>query len=191
MSQMTLMSQRLTVIELTNQTTSLAGSIPGRNLLAKLIESVKSPTVPSPVFLDFAGVESATASYLRESVMGFRDYCLRSRLPLYAVVANAHPDIIEELEIVLAAENDAILACSLSPENDATAVRIFGPLDHTQRITLDEVSKRGQVDAITLSQTSDEVGSTAWNNRLVALAGKGLVIEEKKGRGKYYRPVVE
>jgi DNA-binding transcriptional ArsR family regulator len=185
------MSQRLKVFQLNGQNTNLAGSIPGRNLLAKLIKSVTSPSTPRPVFLDFSGVETATASYLRESVMRFRDYCLRSRLPLYAVVANAHPDVIEELEIVLAAENDAILACSLSTENDATAVRILGLLDHTQRLTLDEVFKRGEVDAITLSQTSNEVGSTAWNNRLVALAGKGLVIEEKKGRGKYYRPVVE
>ena len=185
------MSQRLAVLNFTNQNTNLAGSIPGRNLLAKLIENVTSTMSACPVFLDFAGIETATASFLRESVLGFRDYCLRSRLPLHAVVANASQDIVEELEIVLAAENDAILACSLSTDGVATEVRVIGQLDHTQKLTMDEVFRRGEVDAIMLSQTSKEVGSTAWNNRLAALSGKGLVIEEKKGRVKFYRPVLE
>jgi len=91
----------------------------------------------------------------------------------------------------LAAENDAILACSLSTDDVATEVRVIGELDHTQKLTMDEVFRRGEVDAIMLSQTSNEVGSTAWNNRLAALSGKGLVIEEKKGRIKLYRPVLE
>jgi hypothetical protein len=36
---------------------------------------------------------------------------------------------------------------------------------------------------------SEGVKQTAWNNRLVALAAMGLVVELSEGRAKRYRPL--
>jgi len=36
---------------------------------------------------------------------------------------------------------------------------------------------------------SEGVKQTAWNNRLAALAGLGLVVELSQGRAKRYRPL--
>jgi hypothetical protein len=187
------MRQQLSLFKISGHKTILAGAIPGRNLLSNLIKAVAPPPEPSAIFLNFKGVRSATASFLREVVLGFRDYCLNSRLALYPVVANANQEIIEELEIVLEVQNDAVVICKLSENDVATSVKVIGRLEEKQEITLNAVFKIGEVDATALSRTSDDngVGSTAWNNRLAALAGRGLVIEEKKGRGKFYRPVLE
>ena len=46
----------------------LAGAPNGRAAFAKLLsEAVQEPLVPEPLYLDFADVDIATASYLRES----------------------------------------------------------------------------------------------------------------------------
>ncbi len=51
----------------------LAGALNGRSALGRLLEMVAiEPAAPEPVYLDFAGIDAATASYLRESVSAFR-----------------------------------------------------------------------------------------------------------------------
>ena len=45
----------------------LAGAVAGRRILRLLLERIdREPTAPEPVYLDFQGVEVATASFLRE-----------------------------------------------------------------------------------------------------------------------------
>jgi hypothetical protein len=52
----------------------LAGAINGRKAVARLLElTAREPDQPDTVFLDFEGVDVATASFLRESVLAFRD----------------------------------------------------------------------------------------------------------------------
>lgn len=52
----------------------LAGALNGRSALNELLNtSAAEPANPEPVFLDFTGIEVATASFLRESVLAFRD----------------------------------------------------------------------------------------------------------------------
>jgi len=69
----------------------LAGAVSGRKALAKLIELTdQEPLVPEPVFLDFAGVDVATASFLRETVLAYRDTVRRRRSNFYPVIANAY-----------------------------------------------------------------------------------------------------
>jgi hypothetical protein len=46
---------------------------------------------PTLALLDFSGVAVATASFLRESVIGFRDYARQALPNIYPVVANLPP----------------------------------------------------------------------------------------------------
>ena len=67
------MTKRILISELTPGPV-LSGALRGQELLAKLLpEAAAEPPSPQPLFLDFNGIDSATASFLRESVLTFRD----------------------------------------------------------------------------------------------------------------------
>lgn len=71
---------RIPILKLANADV-LAGAINGRRVQAKLLELTdKEPVVPEPVFLDFAGINVATASFLRETVLDYRDAIRRRHL---------------------------------------------------------------------------------------------------------------
>jgi hypothetical protein len=172
--------------------TVLSGAISGKLLLGQLLASVEEPREPTPLFLDFAGVEVATASFLRESVVRFRDLMRGKRSTLYPVVANADESILEELSVLMGADGDAMMCCRLDDKGHVTGATLIGSLDPKQRLTFDLVNHLGETDAGTLMRehSKDEViKQTAWNNRLAMLASLGLVVELPQGRAKRYRPL--
>jgi len=57
------------------------------------------PEKPEQLFLDFSGVQIATASFLRESVFAFRDAIRRRRSNFYPVIANAESAVEDELKV--------------------------------------------------------------------------------------------
>lgn len=173
---------------------TLAGALTGRKLLAKLIELTGGePGEPEPVFLDFAGVQVATASFLRESVLAFRDDVRRRRSNFYPVIANASDLVAEELKVLVASRGDVLMLCSLDAHGDPHQPRLLGELDPKQRMTFDLVQQRGETGAAELMRDYGEAEKTtvqtAWNNRLSALANLGLVVELSQGRTKKYRPL--
>lgn len=177
-------------------TNVLAGAPHGRRVLVKLMELTGSePDVPEPVFLDFSGVNVATASFLRETVFGFRDTVRHRRSNFYPVVANANDLVAGELKILVEQQGDVLMLCLLDERGRPKEPHLVGDLDPKQRITFDLVRQRGETDAAELMREhgkseKKEVGQTAWNNRLAALAGLGLVVELSQGRAKRYRPLL-
>ena len=174
--------------------TVLAGAVNGKTTLNQLLaESTSEPNGPETIFLDFSDVEIATASFLRESVLAFRDIVRRRRSHFYPVVANANDVIRDELMELLQARRDVIMACVVSDGSTVAEVSLMGELDPKQHLTFDLVQSLGETDAGTLMRKygeSEEVKhSTAWNNRLASLAALGLVIEQSQGRAKRYRPL--
>ena len=172
---------------------TLAGALTGRKIFAKLIERTGGePTEPEPVFLDFAGVQVATASFLRESVLAFRDD-VRRRSNFYPVIANASELVAEELKVLVASRGDVLMLCSLDAHGVPHQPRLLGELDPKQRMTFDLVQQRGETGAAELMRDYGEAEKTtvqtAWNNRLSALANLGLVVELSQGRTKKYRPL--
>ena len=170
----------------------LAGAVSGRAMLGQLLVAVGAePERPEPVFLDFAGVEVATASFLRESVLAFRDAVRGGHSNFYPVIANANEAVREELALLLRVRGDALMACALAEGGAVSAAAPLGDLDPKQRFTFDLVRERGETDAGTLMRDFGEsegvTRTTAWNNRLAALAALGLVVEESQGRAKRYR----
>lgn len=172
----------------------LSGSPRGKKKLVTLLSKIESPSQPEVVFLDFQGVEVATTSFLRESVLAFRDF-IRSQNPnLYPVIANPAPEVKEELEELLRSRGDVIMICTLDEKNKVSDTKLIGELDPKQKLTLNLVHKYGETDAGTLMRDYGEgegVKQTAWNNRLASLAAKGLVMEISIGRAKRYMPLFQ
>ena len=170
----------------------LAGGLNGRKTLNDLLERItEEPESPEPVYLDFRGVEVATASFLRECVLEFRDIVRKRWAKYYPVVANANDRVTEELSILLG-QRDALMLCTLDKDGNPGSPRLVGDLEPKQRIAFDLVRKLGEADAAKLrskSNKTEDVGQTAWNNRLASLSRMGLLMELSHGRAKRYRPL--
>lgn len=171
--------------------TVLAGASPGTEALSRLIDEVRDLTGLVVVFLDFSEVEVATSSFLRQSLVGFRDYCRRIQPDLYPVAANMRPVVEEEFRDLLISMNDAFVACRMGKGQKVLGAHLVGRLDPKQHETFEAVLAAGEVDASELSKSSKGIGITAWNNRLSGLVSKGVLIERRDGRQKFYRPLIE
>jgi len=173
----------------------LSGALRGQELLAKLLPEVAAePLSPQPLFLDFDGIDSATASFLRESVLVFRDLVRSRRSTIYPVIANASELVQEDLRELIRSRGGVLLTCRLSCDGTVSEPGMIGDLDPKQQLTFNLVRERGQTDALELMReygASEPVGSTAWNNRLSSLVALGVLIEEMStGRTKRYRPLL-
>jgi len=186
--------KRILISELTPGP-ALSGALRGQELLAKLLpEAAAEPPSPQPLFLDFNGIDSATASFLRESVLVFRDMVRSRRSTIYPVIANASELVQEDLKELVRSRGGVLLTCRLADDDSVSEPGMIGDLDPKQQLTFDLVRERGQTDAMELMRehgASELVGATAWNNRLSSLAALGLLIEEMStGRTKRYRPLL-
>ena len=185
---------KLLLSELAGHRGILAGTIPGKNLLARMIAEIQRRAEPTPLFLDFTGVEVATNSFLRESILGIRDYCRSANTNLYPVIANANDLVVEELRTLLEDHGEAMIICQLDGQGNAANATVVGVLEEKQEITLEAVKTLKRADAQALREKfkrTEKIGITGWNNRLASLAEKGLLMALKKGRIKYYQPVLE
>lgn len=173
--------------------TTLAGSAMGRQMLAQLIEKTTPVAEPTLAFLDFAEVDIATGSFLREAVMGFRDFCRNAAGMIYPVVANANATIEEELATYLRGRNDAIWACTLDADGTTSDPHILGELDAGQMSTIQLIAAHHPISAPDLAKLrpDDKIGTTAWNNRLATLSAKGMLKEVRHGKTKLFSPVME
>lgn len=174
----------------------LAGALNGRTAFNRMLEvTMEEPENPELIILDFSGVVVATASFLRESVLAFRDVIRRRRSQLYPIVANLNEFVRDEFVDLLESRGDALMTCSVSDSGGVRDAAPLGVLDPKQRLTFDLVRQHGETDAGALMRQYGESErvkyTTAWNNRLAALAALGLIIEQSQGRSKRYRPLVE
>jgi hypothetical protein len=169
----------------------LAGAREGRQALALWIEHVGRPADAEPAYIDFTGVEVVTASFLRESVFAFRDYCRRFASTVYPVLANISEAIEEEVAFFAIETGDAVWVCELQEDGTVENMRLIGrqSLEAGQQRALEYIEQHGHASAPDLRNIDKTVGPTAWNNRLAALSGKGLLVEERQGKTKIFRTV--
>jgi hypothetical protein len=116
----------------------------------------------------------------------------RQRSNFYPVVANANAQVIEELTLLIQASNDILMTCALDEQGIPSQATLIGNLDPKQKLTFDLVNQKGETDASELMRehgADETVKQTAWNNRLAALAGLGLIYELSQGRTKRYKPL--
>jgi len=185
--------KQLDMFELSENEPVLAGIFRGRQLLSRLIGESEPASSPEPLFLDFQKVELVTGSFFREAILGFRDFCLNQRTNLVPIVANVDRTTLEEFLLVLESKGDAIVVCDIV-NGQVQNARVVGVLEEKQIITLEAVLQAKETDAVSLKEKFrdvDAIKTTSWNNRLVSLAAKGILVERKKGRLKLYRPILE
>ena len=170
----------------------LAGSIAGTRTFGDLVSKTLPPSKPELCFLDFANIALATTSFLRDSVVAYRNHA-RSQWPaIYPVAANITPETRDEFEPWLVERGDAFVMCKLSDDGQASDATVIGQIDGKQLVALQGVLALGETDVSGLASfVKEEVAPTAWNNRLAALVAKGILIEISSGRSKRYRPVLE
>lgn len=183
------------VLDLTRGTGVLGGATAGRQHLETFLAvAAAEPATPTVLLLDFAGVEIATASWIREAVLGLRDRLRERRSNWYPVVCNLGDDVKEEFLILLKQRADVVLVCRAERGGVAGDTAPLGVLDEKQRMTLRLVNERGETDAGELMRAYGESEGTrhqtAWNNRLAGLAAHGLVAELSRGRAKRYRTLL-
>lgn len=173
--------------------TIFAGATLGRKLMTALIVATPPLTPPIVAFLDFKGVTVATSSFLREAIIGFRDYARQSIGNVYPVAANLEPQVLEELEFFVRSRNDVFWVCNLSDAEQVSDARIVGVLDSTQRDTFDAVCSHAPITAPQLAARfpNERIGPTAWNNRLSSLVEKRLLVERRSGKTKSFAPLLE
>jgi hypothetical protein len=174
-----------------------SGAQQGRLVLSRLIAQTEPRGVPTVAYLDFDGIEVATSSFLRESVVGFKEYCRKQQPSIYPVVANAGDAVREELQFFLKSQGDAMWACALTSDGAWSQAGVLGraSLDPGQLEAFDAVCARKGKTATELKNQADgpdsNIGVTGWNNRLAALSMRGLVIEHKVGKAKSFTAVLE
>jgi hypothetical protein len=184
---------RLDLAELAQQHI-LSGSLAGKRLFTQLVGQTHPTSEVELCFLDFEKVQVATSSFLRDSVVAYRDYVRRQYPTLYPIGVNVNGDVREELHSFLSSQRDAWIICKLDEWEQASSAAVVGHLEGRASETLMEVIKRGETDAPTLAMASDPEGTaapTVWNNRLAALCEKGILIELNRGRPRRYKPVIE
>lgn len=170
----------------------LSGALSGRRTLGQMAEQLVEPLQPTVMYLDFQGVEVATASFLRSAVYDFRDLLRSNQSRLYSIVANASSAVIEELAELAKFKNDALVTCEISRNESNRTYRLIGQLELKQQLTFELVNRLRETDVSRIVQAAphgENIGKTAWNNRLSALEARGLIMELRRGRAKIYRSI--
>ncbi|MEV5032627.1 hypothetical protein MRBLMC3_001830 [Sphingobium sp. LMC3-1-1.1] len=169
----------------------LSGAPSGRQFYAKLVEMFPAePSNPEPLFLDFSGIDIATASFLREAVIAFRTFVRSRKSNYYPAVANAVSDIVDDLVEVVQPRGDVVMVCTLGVDGEIIRCRHVGTLDPMQQLTFDLVNRYGETTATRLMEVQKgDIKVTAWNNRLSSLSSLGLISEQSQGRTKTYKPI--
>ena len=173
-------------------TAILSGAPSGRALFARLIAMLpEEPEAPELILLDFGNVEVATGSFLRESVLGFRNFVRGRKSNFYPVITNASANVADEIFEVVHPRGDVLMTCTTDDDGSVLRCRPVGKLDPMQQLTFDLVKRHGETSATKLMEIeSSDVKATAWNNRLASLSNLGLIFEQSRGRAKTYRPII-
>lgn len=167
----------------------LTGVSKARQLLAKLVSWSADASAKGVLYIDFADVPDASASFLRESVLAFRDYVRAYQPELYPVLANISAPVREELDALMRDRREAVLVCTVI-DGVVSAPEILGKLEPGVALTLDIVRRQALVTLGDLRSASPKIRGPVWSNRLASLIRQGFVIPSSDPRGRAYRFVL-
>jgi hypothetical protein len=173
--------------EFTAEFPTLTGVDRARRLLAKLIAWTADESPKGTLIIDFTGIADASASFLREAILAFRDYVRAYQPELFPVLANIAATVREELDALLKARGEAMPACRIDDAGKAVDATIIGTLEPSLSQTLDMVRTRGP---LALSDLPVETRATTWSNRLASLIRQGFVVPIPEPNKRLYRYVL-
>lgn len=177
--------------EFTEEFPFLTGVSRARHLLAKLVAWTARESPKGTLILDFNGVGEASASFLRESILAFRDYARSYQPELFPVLANISETVREEFHKLLKDRGEAMPGCRFDQATGATSdAEVLGALEPGLQQTLDMIRERGQLTLADLKQTSEDTKSTTWSNRVASLIRQGFVVPIPEPSKRIYRFVL-
>lgn len=164
----------------------LLGIAAGRAALQSLVEAANALPGSPWVAVDFDGIDMVTASAARESLLKLVEH-LAERKTL-AVFVGMNPETSDEIAFAAEAGRSVVVAADSVSDEGPQGVRLLGTVDEKVKETLALVARLGETDAKSANEAyvGSTVGTTAWNNRLAALAQVRLLKERKVGKTKYY-----
>ncbi len=151
------------------------------------------------VVLDFEGTETATASYMKATVLALLkqgDHEPQIGFPqiVFPVVANLSAEVAEELDQVLIANRLPCIEALACSNMHVQRGRVRGVLDAALEETLAVLVSEGEASATQLHEklrAEIPISVTGWNNRLAELHRARLAWRRKRGRQWVYEPIVE
>lgn len=177
--------------DFTDELPSLTGVQRARQLLSKLIAWTAQESPKGTLILDFSEVGDASASFLRESILAFRDYARSYQSELFPVLANISDAVREEFDTLLKDRGEAMPGCRFDATTGAVSnAEVLGVLEPGLRQTLDMIRERGQLALADLRETSDETKATTWSNRIASLIRQGFVVPIPEPNKRVYRFVL-
>jgi hypothetical protein len=187
--------------------THAVGATLGQKHLARLLaelremEAVRNADSPGEiVLLDFSGIESATSSYLRETVCSLYRHGAASVAPrmepgleplnVYPVVLGLSTEVSAQLTEVCKLDQRAVVEVVGQRPRSASAVRIRELSDAALRETLTLIGAAGSATATSLFDGQKQrITVTAWNNRLSDIAVRRLARRSRDGRQWSFAPL--
>lgn len=164
------------------------------------------------VILDFYGIESASASYIKATLVALSqagEAAMRGESPdpasdalpalqVYPMVAGLAPDVADELDLVLRDCRGACLEALACTTSGVTRAAVHPAIEEGLLWTLDLVARERIVTATHLYEQFpyDRQGPpravtvTAWNNRLAELHRLRLAHRTRQGRQWFYHSLV-
>lgn len=171
--------------DLTASFTSLTGVSRARTLLSRLIARTADEQPKGVLILDFDGVGDASASFLRESILAYRDWARAYEPELYPVLANIDDAVREEFNILLRDRGEAMPGCRLGPGGELIAAEVLGALEPGLSETLAVIRQRGTATLEDLRQAS-EAKSTTLSNRIASLIRQGFIVTTQEPKRRAY-----
>lgn len=167
------------------------------------------------VVLDFFGIESASASYIKATLVALAQAGERASrenpeslaepepdalppLPIYPMVAGLAPDVADEIDLVLRDTRGACFEALACTATGVARAAVRGPVEDGLRWTLELLARTRVVTATQLHEqfSYDRTGRaravtvTAWNNRLAELNRLRLAHRTRQGRQWLYHSLV-
>jgi hypothetical protein len=181
---------RINVKELTGSDT-LIGKTDGQRDMPKFVSAVLQNDNDETLLWDWIGIEIATASYFATTVVPTLKMLISGELNKYFIFARMNKNCLDELKLVLEAEELVVMFAETRGDN-VQSVNLIGKLDPAYAATFAEVVHRKKVSAAELfrdfrSKNKVKIGKTAWANRLAGLSRLRLVRKEKIGRELVFR----
>lgn len=181
-------SLTLSLRDLTADFPSLTGVSRARRLLAKLVAWTADHAPKGTLILDFAGVGNASASFLREAILAFRDYVRAYQPEVFPVLANLTDEVREEFHTLLRARREAMPGCRLDASGEPFDAEVLGILDPSLNQTLEMLRTRGQ---LALRDMPSETKPSTWSNRIARLIRQGFVVPIPEPNKRLYRFVLK
>jgi hypothetical protein len=168
----------------------LQGRLHGRRDFARLCELMSAASPGEVVYLDFAGVDLVTGSWVHAALVPLIRWAADERNDLFPVIFNARSEWLDDLALVAEFAHQCYLVAEGQP---ASRARLVGSLDPGQRTTLEALLELDEATGAELERQrpGDGIKATAWNNRLRDLYEKRLLRRVRHGREQRYSPVVQ